>query len=69
MLNERMGGTCRSVLKREEAWRIVPSPPSVVVMSTLVARSPAVLVVYMGKENCLWICAATAGSNMKETFS
>lgn len=35
ILKERIGGTWRVVLKSEEAWRIVPSPPSVVVMSTL----------------------------------
>lgn len=38
MLKERMGGTEGVVAKREEAWRMVPSPPKVVVRSTLVER-------------------------------
>jgi len=38
MLKERMGGTEAVVAKREEAWRIVPSPPKVVVRSTFGAR-------------------------------
>lgn len=34
ILKERIGGTEGVVLKREEAWRIVPSPPNVAVRST-----------------------------------
>ena len=40
MLNESMGGTWSVVLNKEEAWRIVPSPPSVVTISTFVGRLP-----------------------------
>ena len=57
------------VLNREDACRIVPSPPRVVAMSTFVGRAPDVLVVYMGKLKYLCICAATFGSKMRETFS
>ena len=32
-LKERIGGTEVEVEKREEAWRIVPSPPNVVARS------------------------------------
>lgn len=38
MLNDRMGGTSQDVLKREDACRIVPSPPKVVVRSIFWAR-------------------------------
>ena len=69
MLKERIGGTWRSVEKSEDACRMVPSPPRVVVRSTFLVRSSDVLVVYIGKGNRLWICAATAGSKMKETLS
>ncbi len=34
----RMGGTWAVVANKDEARRIVPSPPSVVVISTLVVR-------------------------------
>ena len=33
MLNDRIGGTSVDVLKSEDACRIVPSPPKVVVRS------------------------------------
>lgn len=57
MLKERIGGTCVVVLKRDEAWSIVPSPPRVVVRSTFSGRREVVVdsvselraVVYMGK--------------------
>ena len=39
MLKERIGGTEGDVAKREEARRMVPSPPKVVVRSTLCGRS------------------------------
>jgi len=35
MLKDRMGGTRDVVEKREEACRMVPSPPRVVIRSTL----------------------------------
>ena len=35
MLKERMGGTEREFANMDEAWRMVPSPPKVVVRSTL----------------------------------
>lgn len=38
MLKESIGGTEGAVAKREEAWRIVPSPPKVVVKSTFWER-------------------------------
>ena len=38
MLKESIGGTEGVVAKREEAWRIVPSPPKVVVKSTFFFR-------------------------------
>ncbi len=38
ILKESMGGTEGVVAKREEAWRIVPSPPKVAVTSTFWAR-------------------------------
>lgn len=38
MLNARMGGTEADVANREEACKIVPSPPNVVVRSTFWAR-------------------------------
>jgi len=38
MLKLRIGGTEAVVEKREEAWRIVPSPPKVVVRSVFWAR-------------------------------
>ena len=38
MLKERMGGTEGAVAKREEAWRMVPSPPKVAVTSTFWGR-------------------------------
>jgi len=38
MLKLRMGGTRVVVAKREEACRIVPSPPKVVVRSTFWGR-------------------------------
>ena len=37
MLKDSMGGTEGVVAKREEAWRIVPSPPKVAIRSTLSA--------------------------------
>lgn len=39
MLKERIGGTEGDVAKREEARRMVPSPPKVVVRSTLSGSS------------------------------
>lgn len=39
MLNDSMGGTLAVDVKREEARRIVPSPPSVATRSTLSCRS------------------------------
>ena len=36
ILKLRIGGTLLEDEKREAAWRIVPSPPKVVVRSTLV---------------------------------
>ena len=39
MLKESIGGTVGVVAKREEAWRIVPSPPKVAVKSTLLVRN------------------------------
>jgi hypothetical protein len=39
MLKERIGGTEGEVAKREEARRIVPSPPNVVIRSTLFGSS------------------------------
>ena len=38
ILKDRIGGTERVVLKREEAWRMVPSPPKVAARSTLRVR-------------------------------
>lgn len=38
MLKDRIGGTEGVVEKRDEACRIVPSPPRVVVKSTFSAR-------------------------------
>lgn len=38
MLKERMGGTLSDLAKREDAWRIVPSPPKVVTKSTVWAN-------------------------------
>ncbi len=38
MLKDRIGGRCGVVEKREEAWRMVPSPPRVVIRSTLECR-------------------------------
>ena len=35
MLNERIGGTEEDVANREEARRMVPSPPNVAIRSTL----------------------------------
>ena len=43
MLKERMGGTEEVVAKREEAWSMVPSPPKVVVRSTLRGRGEGVV--------------------------
>jgi hypothetical protein len=57
------------VANKEDACRMVPSPPRVVVISTLLGSASLVLVVYMGKSKCLCICAATLGSNMRETLS
>ena len=37
MLKESIGGTEGVLAKREEAWRIVPSPPKVAVKSTFLA--------------------------------
>ena len=39
ILNERIGGTEVAEEKREEARRMVPSPPKVVIRSTLEWRS------------------------------
>ena len=39
MVNESTGGTCSSEAKRDEAWRMVPSPPKVETRSTLRGRS------------------------------
>ena len=39
MLKLRIGGTEAVVAKREEAWRIVPSPPKVAVRSTFWGRA------------------------------
>jgi hypothetical protein len=69
MLKERIGGTWRVVLNREDAWRMVPSPPRVVTMSIFVGRLPEDVVVYIGKGKDRWICEATRGSNMRETLS
>ena len=38
MLKDSIGGTWVVVAKREEACRIVPSPPKVLVMSTFRSR-------------------------------
>ena len=38
MLNDSIGATDGVVAKREEAWRIVPSPPKVAVTSTFWLR-------------------------------
>lgn len=69
MLKESIGGTWSSVLKRDDACRIVPSPPRVVTISTFDGSVFEELVVYTGKLNCLCICAATLGSKMRATFS
>jgi len=45
MLKERIGGTEGEVAKREEARRMVPSPPKVVTRSTLEGRRVVVGVV------------------------
>lgn len=65
MLKESIGGTEGVVAKREEAWRIVPSPPKVAVKSTFWARKEDRLtlfevvvvsrgVVYRGKGRRVW---------------
>lgn len=69
MLKDRIGGTLAAVLNKEEACNIVPSPPSVVAMSTFAGSVPWAVVVYIGKENCLCSCAATLGSNISDTLS
>jgi len=53
MLNASTGGTWDVALNRDAARRIVPSPPSVVVMSTFSDSVPEVVVVYTGKSNDL----------------
>ena len=48
MLNERIGGTDGDVAKSEEARRMVPSPPKVVVRSTLSCSEGTVLIGFDG---------------------
>lgn len=69
ILKDSIGGTLTSVLNKDDACRMVPSPPSVVAMSTFAGRVPYEVVVYIGKVNCLCNCAATFGSNMSDTLS
>jgi len=69
MLNESIGGTLTTVLNKDEACKIVPSPPRVVAISTLDDRVPYEVVEYIGKENCLCNSAATSGSKMSDTLS
>ncbi len=73
MLKERIGGTCGVVEKREAACRMVPSPPRVVMRSTLVWRGEGECgvgvgggVVKMGKAREAWIVEATWGSRIRE---
>ncbi len=47
MLKERMGGTEGDVAKRDEARRMVPSPPKVATRSTLEERR-------VGEETVVW---------------
>ena len=47
MLKERMGGTEGDLAKRDEARRIVPSPPKVATRSTLEER-------WVGEEMVSW---------------
>jgi hypothetical protein len=69
MLKDSIGGTLVVVENKEDAWRIVPSPPRVVVMSTFLGRLDVVEVVYTGKEKDSWSFCATSGSKIRETLS
>ena len=71
MLNERMGGTWDVPAKREAAWRIVPSPPKVAVMSIFRWREGGSDVklgeaVKRGKGRESWIDAASDGSTTSD---
>src|SRR5947207_1202967 len=67
ILKDRIGGTTLDAANRDEAWRIVPSPPNVTTMSTL-SRNALPLVgpsrsVYMGNGISACISSATSGSS------
>lgn len=47
----------------------MPSPPSVVTMSTFLGKMLVFVVVYTGKGKDSWISEATLGSNMRDTLS
>ena len=75
MLNDSIGGTEGVVAKREEAWRIVPSPPKVAVTSTFPLRREDELFaivpedcgkVYRGKGTRGWSSCADEASRIKE---
>lgn len=78
MLKERIGGTEGVVAKREEARRMVPSPPKVVQRSTFGVRDAVVEVweedeesvsvggEYMGKGRRERSSSAAEGSRMKD---
>ena len=75
MLNDSIGGTEGAVAKREEAWRMVPSPPKVAVTSTFALRRGEGLFaivpegcgnVYRGKGTREWSLYADEASTIKE---
>jgi hypothetical protein len=69
MLNDSIGGTLFVVANKDAACKIVPSPPKVVVRSTLSQYSvlPPRPATYIGNGSSLSMSCATVGSNMSET--